>query len=82
MIKLSDTYLVAGLMTKGFSPRERILDGGKVYFIFDNSQEIEEHIEDYKNSRMEVVASDYADMVRRLKGLVWETINSKKVLYK
>lgn len=80
MKKLSDTYLVAGLMTKGFAPIDRIFENNKVYFVFEDQDDfaIDQAIEDYKLNKMEVPAQEYADMVRNIKGIVWETINANK----
>ena len=77
-MKLNDTYLVSALMTKGFKPRERIVENKTVFFIFDEDAGVEEFIEQYQNNVLEVHALEFANMVRSIKVLIWDSLKSKK----
>ena len=60
MIKeITDLGLIAGLMSKGYSPLERRLDGKRVIFVFETDEILEALCNDYFNNRMDVDANTF-----------------------
>lgn len=66
---LSDLGLIAGLITLGYQPLERIKVPGstRINFIFEADEYFDGLCDDYYNNRMEVDAQKYSANLREVK---------------
>ena len=69
--QISDFGLIAGLMSLGYSPRERTKQGRRVVFTFDSDEELERLCEDYYNNRLSVDAQTYSTTMKAVKSSIY-----------
>lgn len=70
--KTSEFGLVAALIAKGYSPRERQVVGKQVFFIFESDELVEELVNDYFNNRLDVDALSYHSALSNVKKSIYE----------
>lgn len=78
MYKTKDIGLVAGLIEKGHTPRERMMEGTDVFFIFDDGDDVQEIVENYFNNRLEVDAYSFANALKAVKKSMYQVIDANK----
>lgn len=71
--RTSDLYYAAYLKVAGVSLLETTREGGRVYFIFENSDAITDLKQQYFNRTSKVAALSYADEIKAMKALTHET---------
>lgn len=72
MKQISDFGLIAGLMSLGYSPRERVKEGKRVIFIFESDEELEQLCNDYYNNRLSVDAQTYSTTMKAVKTSIYQ----------
>lgn len=75
--ELTDLGLIAALITKGYSPRERTVLGKTVNFVFEWDDTLKQLEEDYFNNRLEVDAQRYSQTLKSVKGSIYTLVNLK-----
>jgi hypothetical protein len=74
-IEINDTKLVAGLISKGYTPTERFIRGREVYFVFEKDEELESLIDRFNKNDFEVDALSYALTMKSVKQMVWNALD-------
>ena len=72
MKQISDFGLIAGLMSLGYAPRERVKEGKRVIFIFESDEELEQLCNDYYNNRLSVDAQTYSTTMKAVKTSIYQ----------
>ena len=72
---ITNLYLIAGLMTKGYAPIERRKEKKQVIFVFETDEELENLCNDFFNGRMMVDAQTYGMTLKIVKTSIYDTIN-------
>ena len=67
--RTSDLYYAAYLRTAGVPLVESVREGGRVFFVFEKSESINELKKQYFNRTSRVAALTYADEIRSMKAL-------------
>ena len=75
MKRLKDIGLISALLEKGYSFRERQLEGKEVYFLFDWDEVLEDLEKAYFDGQLEVDAYAYNQEMKKIKTLIYRTIN-------
>lgn len=70
--ELTHLGVIAGLMSLGYSPLERIKRGKQVSFVFESDDELERLCEDYYSNRMEVDAQNYYTTLKAVKAGIYQ----------
>lgn len=78
LFKTKDTKFVAALMQKGYKPRERLVEDGDVFFIFDSTEDLMDLQQDFFNNRMEGALYGYATQLKAVKQSVWEALGRQR----
>jgi hypothetical protein len=69
---ISDLGFITGLVTLGYSPRERTREGRRVMFIFDWDENMQALEDDYFNNRMEVDARKFHTTMKSVKQSIYQ----------
>lgn len=75
--EITDLGLIAGLMSKGYSPLERRPDGKRVIFVFETDEILEGLCNDYFNNRMDVDANTFNRTLRGVKQAIFQMQGGK-----
>jgi len=76
MFRTNDLGLTAAFMTLGITPRETKKEKGKVYFLFDDTEEIQEIASSYFNMRLAVDAYTFSNNIKAAKQNVFRLIDN------
>jgi hypothetical protein len=70
-IRISDFGTAAAILSCGFSIRCTDKDGRRVFFVFDNSDELQKVIDDYRSGDLVVSARRYFENTKMLKDILY-----------
>jgi hypothetical protein len=68
---ISDFGLVAALVTTGFGIRRTERDGRRVFFVFENSTDLQDTTDAYWSGTLKVYARQLIDNTKMLKSLIY-----------
>lgn len=69
--KTADFGTAAAIMTCGFSIRRTDKDGRRVFFVFDNSDDLQKVVDDYRSCDLLVSARRYFENTKMLKDILY-----------
>lgn len=67
MIKISDLGLAASLVAKGFTFKDITWEGRYIHFLFENSEELEQTIQDFYSDNLVLPAKKVLQEYKTLK---------------
>lgn len=69
--RISDFGCIAAMLTAGFDIQSTERKGTRIYFIFDNSDELKTAVADYWSRKLALPLLDYFENTKRLKSRIY-----------
>jgi hypothetical protein len=75
--RTTDLYYAAYLKVAGIQLQETVREGGRVFFVFENQDTIDDLKQQYFNRKSKVAALSYADEIKAMKALTHDAMGKR-----